>query len=223
MVGGMRMRESEPPGASSPGPGHCEPQGARKRHSITRTVLVWSLIALGVAMMHETGHHVAFSLFGSSLEQARVFPGLQVYPQLRWCGWDANFFFTSYSDIPGVAAPDWRYGLCVFMGSGAAALAAYVALAILLLTNAARRWARALTAVVLLGAADILCYSLVPVLGIRYGLPFAGEVAEPYRGALEMGVAPVAYWSLLVTHAAAAYGLLLLAWKRGRGRSTAAG
>jgi hypothetical protein len=194
-------------------PRQSTPQRMLRRGSIIGTLLLWTLIAVGVATVHEAGHHLAFSLVGSRLEHAHIFPGLQVYPQVEWFGWDSHLVYTSYSSIPGVAAPDWRFGLCAFAGSGATALAAYLALVILILTNTARG-ARALTAVAFLGAADILCYSLLPVTGIRYGLPFAGEDAEPYRGAMEMGVTPVVYWTLLAIHALACYGLLVYVWKR---------
>ncbi len=208
--------ESKPQTPTRPQrPRQFEPDKARKVDHTTRTLLLWALIAIGVAMLHEAGHHLAASLFGSHLEYARVFPGLQIYPQLRWSGWDARLMYTAYSGVPGIPS-GWRDGAFALMGSGSTALAAYAALALLLVAAKRKRWARTLAAVAFLGAADVLCYSLLPILGIRNGFPFAGEDAEPYRGAWEIGVPPIAYWSLLAIHTLVCYGLLAWAWWRVR-------
>jgi hypothetical protein len=178
---------------------------------------------LVLTCIHELGHLMTVWLFGGRVQYLSMFPGIQLYPAIRWSGWSPYAIYLSYSALPGIQEPDWRYGLCTFMGSGATTATAYVALATLHVTTGTRRRARLLTTIVLLGSADLICYSVFPVLGLRGGLPFAGDKPEPYIGALEIGLPAWAYWSLLAVNALVIVGLLRRYWRRAESAEASAG
>lgn len=148
-------------------------------------------------LLHEFGHGLTALMLGGQLHEVSVWPGVTVYPDLRFDDWHWTFFgLCNWSDVPS----EWKEGLSILMGSGTTALAAY---ALLAAVHGFRK--RCWLAVGLLAASlplswDILLYSTMPLLGLRHGIIVGGPNPEPLIGAEMMGIPRSLYFALLAIH-----------------------
>lgn len=183
---------------------------------------LFTLALAAEVVVHELGHHVTDWFFGRKLEWVMIFPGVRLYPDLGWEGWTRYGFAMSHGDIPGVPRPNWRYGLCRFMGAGATALTACCLLACMYRFRPGRKASFVIGVFVAVLGLNIIAYSTLPLIGLRSHVLLGGGYPEPYSGAREMGVPFWAYYSGLFVYGVALFGLLVLYLTRSAQREESA-
>jgi len=148
------------------------------------------LLSLPVgAVCHEVlGHGLAAIALGGRVTRLEVL-GFQVWPRIRWVGWQGRYGWCDYDGVEDARADAW-VGLA---GSGSTFVVAV--LATVALWFARRVWLRRILIVLSLWWIDLLTY-LLPVFGLKRSILWGARYSEPYEAAVALGV-PGALFVLL--------------------------
>jgi hypothetical protein len=147
-------------------------------------------------IIHEAGHCLTAVALGGRIKMIRMIPGIEIYPQVKFVGWDFSTF--GGCSTTGVKSQVGK-GFGHFMGSGSTLIVAYL----LLLASRfiKQKWICIMLLLqALIYAWDIISYSVFPLFGLRHWLIIGGLYPEPLRGAITMGCPQAVYFVCLLMH-----------------------
>jgi len=181
---------------------------------VLRFLIVFILLYPFGLLTHELiGHGLPGLLFGSRPTAFHML-GLDLYPKLRWVGWQGMFGSVDGTPLPA----GWRRQIVHIGGSLSTTLVA--AIALFLLWKRPRTGLAKLVLVSLsLWWLDLFIYTL-PTWGIGQSILWGGMYAEPYEAAVALGV-PGPLFQLAVLAVAVYFSLALYRILRRDGRQPA--
>ena len=169
----------------------------------TSLILLVLLISLSGLVLHEAGHGLTALAFGEQIISLHMFPGFQLYPVLKWEGWNLNLASIGFT-LPD---SDWQNGLILLMGAGTTALVGILALVLLALQRVQGAFRRLLLFSALLLPLDMIAYTVFPALGLRHWIFIGGLYAEPLLGAQLLGFTPTTFYLVLLAASLLFYGV----------------
>lgn len=172
--------------------------------------------ALGVgSIIHEGGHVLGATMCGQKIEAIAVAPGIQIYPVLQKRDWPGYATWIELSPSEDESCNGWIF----LMGSLTTAALSYAGVIVLVLLRPTGLFLRLLMVFTAAFAADIVCYTFLPLVGLRHWIFFGGTQAEPLIGARAIGIPDVLFFSALALHAVLVSIALAYSFKLGRARS----
>lgn len=194
------MAENTKPATGWPG---------RLRRLLPAMVFLVCLAPLA-ALTHELGHGLTAAAFGCRINYITVGPALQVYPAAKWIKPSG---IMGSVDLDAAPAVRWQEGLSKLMGAGSNAVIACLLLVAMLLLPSARAWRFQAAAVVLFGW-DIICYGILPQIGLKHGVFIGGDAPEPVVACTMLGLPTVVFNLLLGGYVIAIHALLWCTYVR---------
>lgn len=186
----------------------------RLRTMLLKPIFAFVLVCFSGLIAHEGGHCVAAYLFGGKVTHLVFIPGIQILPTFAKVPWNGTFGSINYS-LPPEGASIGEKNAIKFMGAGTTALFALAAASLALRIGKGTP-RNILLAIGVLWPLDILTYSIFPNLGLRHWIFIGGLRAEPYEGAIGLGVPAPAYFALLGAYAIGIYFLTVRAFSLGK-------
>ena len=165
-----------------------------------RRVLVHAFAGLGLLLVtfivgtvwHEVvGHGLVGVIAGGRIGFVRIL-GLDVWPEVRWAGWDGSYGRCQVDDVP-TPTGEQIVSLAGSMSTWCVAVAATMLLWV-------RRWRRPWRTILIylsIWWIDLLTYTL-PSWGLRRSVFWGGTYSEPYESAVNLGIVGGSFQAFVV-------------------------
>ena len=160
---------------------------------ITISIIIGCIIG---TLTHEFGHLLIALLFDCKVSMVRLFPFLQIFPEIRLVDFNLDF-----GEII-VDLPNSQIGLGLFYlaGSGLNAILSIIFVFILRKYKISVKQILFFFPIILIMALDIIFYSVFPVLGLPHWIIIGGMSPEPLDGALLLGFPQFIYFICLILY-----------------------
>lgn len=189
-----------------------------QQSNLSKTILLAGcslLIASTVGTcIHESGHVLTGLVLGGHLDKVWIFPGIQLYPNLRFLPMDS---FPGVLGGCGISGLDGaRSELVNLMGSGSTMIVAYLMLLPILPSATWATYVGMISSYIF--ALDIVLYSTLPLIGARHWIIIGGNEAEPLLAAAALGIPIWLYFTFLTLHVVVFHVLWLSRWRNRENR-----